>query len=192
VAARLSRPTVSRIRPSERFIGMERTDAPPPFQVFFDQHRALVHRFLVASVGPVDADDCFQETFLSALRAYPSLRHSGNLRAWVLAIAANKAVDAGRARARRAAPIGDVPDNAGMADGGTEPIDPSDPLWSAVRALPERMRTAVVLRHMLDRSYEEVAAVMGGTEEAARANVHQGLKRLRDAMREPVAAAREE
>jgi RNA polymerase sigma factor (sigma-70 family) len=171
---------------------MERTKAAPPFQVFFDQHRALVHRFLVASVGPVDADDCFQETFLSALRAYPSLRHGGNLRAWVLAIAANKAVDAGRARSRRAAPVGDVPETAGLSDGRAEPLDPDDPLWSAVRALPERMRTAVVLRHVLDRSYEEVAAVMGGTEEAARANVHQGVKRLRDAMRESLATAREE
>src|SRR6188472_745691 len=100
----------------ERFTDMERTTAPPPFQAFFDQHRALVHRFLAASVGPVDADDCFQETFLSALRAYPSLRHGGNLRAWVLAIAANKAVDAGRAMSRRAAPVGEVPETAGSSD----------------------------------------------------------------------------
>jgi RNA polymerase sigma factor (sigma-70 family) len=172
---------------------MERTMAtPPPFQVFFDQHRGLVHRFLVASVGPVDAADCFQETFLSALRAYPALRHGGNLRAWVLAIAANKAVDAGRARARRAAPVAEVPEPADEPEAGAEPVDPNDPLWTAVRALPERMRTAVVLRHVLDRSYDEVAAVMGGTEEGARANVHQGLKRLRAAMHEPVAAGREE
>ena len=31
----------------------------------------VVYRFLMASAGPAEADDCFQETFLSALKAYP-------------------------------------------------------------------------------------------------------------------------
>ena len=44
-----------------------------------------VYRFLMATVGPNEADDCFQETFLAALRAYPDLKHGDNLRAWVLA-----------------------------------------------------------------------------------------------------------
>jgi DNA-directed RNA polymerase specialized sigma24 family protein len=52
-------------------------------------------------------------------------------------------------------------------------------LWGAVRALPDRQREAVVHRFVLDRPYAEIAAAMGGTEDAARANVHQGLKRLR-------------
>ena len=51
----------------------------PPFQTLIDEHRGLVYRFLLASVGPVDADDCFQETFLAALRTYPTLRHGENL-----------------------------------------------------------------------------------------------------------------
>ena len=78
----------------------------PPFQRFADEHRTHVWRFLVAAVGPVEADDCFQETFLAALRAYPSLRHGENLRSWVMTIAANKAVDAGRSRRRRPVAVG--------------------------------------------------------------------------------------
>ena len=158
--------------------------AIPPFQAFFEEHRRLVYRFLVASVGPDEADDVFQETFMAALRAYPDLRDARNLRAWIMQIAANKAIDAGRARARRPAPVAGVDERAtpagatvgGSADAG---LTADDPLWSAVRALPERMRTALVLRHVLDRSYDEVAAAMGGSEDGARANVHQGLKRLR-------------
>ncbi len=46
----------------------------PPFQGFLDAHRATVYRFLMVAVGPQDADDVFQETFLAALRAYPDLR----------------------------------------------------------------------------------------------------------------------
>src|SRR4030081_1942340 len=79
----------------------------PPFQGFLDANREAVWRFLLASVGREEADDCFQETFIAALRAYPRLRADSNLRAWVLTIAHNKALDAHRARSRRAPALAD-------------------------------------------------------------------------------------
>src|SRR6185436_5558711 len=112
-----------------------------PFQAFLDEHRATVYRFLLASVGPVEADDCFQETFLAALRAYPRLRHGSNLRSWVLTIATRKAIDAGRSRARRPLAVEDVAEVADRTGGdrddpAREVADAGDPLWRAVRALP--------------------------------------------------------
>ena len=80
--------------------GDRRTGGIPAFQTFLDEHRTVVYRFLVAAAGPNDADDCFQETFVAALRAYPKLENGDNLRAWVLAIATRKVIDAGRARNR--------------------------------------------------------------------------------------------
>ena len=92
------------------------TVSQPPFQRFLDAHREDVWRFLVASVGRDAADDCFQETFLSAMRAYPRMRPD-NPRAWVLTIAHRKALDHFRARKRRAVPVGDdLPDVAAPAD----------------------------------------------------------------------------
>src|ERR687896_2516707 len=82
----------------------------PPFQSLLDVHGPDVYRFCVAMVGAVEADDCFQETWIAALRAYPSLRRADNLRAWLLRIAQNKAIDAHRARARRAIPMESVPE----------------------------------------------------------------------------------
>ena len=79
-------------------------------------------RYLVAAVGSSDAEDCFQETFIAALRAYPRLRAGSNLRAWVLTIAHRKALDAHRARSRRAVPVADpstVEPQAGRAAAGT-------------------------------------------------------------------------
>src|SRR5262249_58954500 len=96
---------VSHLRARHRSIYV--SSGPPPFQRFLDSHRDAVWRFLVASVGPAEAEDCFQETFIAALRAYPRLRPDSNLRAWVLTIAHRKALDAHRARARRALPIAD-------------------------------------------------------------------------------------
>ena len=81
----------------------------PPFQAVLDAHRADVYRFVVASVGPSEADDVFQEACIAALRAYPRLESTANLRGWLLRIAQRKAIDAHRARGRRAVPVGDPP-----------------------------------------------------------------------------------
>jgi RNA polymerase sigma factor (sigma-70 family) len=160
-------------------------DGIPPFQSFLDEHRETVYRFLVASVGPVEADDCFQETFLAALRAYPRLRHGSNLRSWVLTIATRKAIDAGRSRARRPLAVEDVAEVADRTGGdrddpAREVADAGDPLWRAVRALPPRRRVAVVHRYVLDRSYADVAEALGTNEETARKHVSLGVKQLRE------------
>jgi len=147
---------------------------PPPFQRFLEDHRSEVHRFLRAAVGPDDADDCLQETFMAALRAYPRLRSGSDLRAWVLTIARRKAVDAHRARARRPIAMAEPPERR------TPPPNEADPeLWGEVRRLPDRQRTAVALRFASDLPYARIAEVMGCSEEAARRSVHEGLRRLR-------------
>ena len=78
----------------------------PPFQTLLDAHAGDVHRFLVATVGRPDADDCYQETWLAALRAYPRLRDARNLRGWLFTIANRKAIDHIRARKRTPLPVG--------------------------------------------------------------------------------------
>ena len=66
---------------------MPRVTALPPFQTLLDEHAADVMGVLRGAVGRADAEDCFQETFLAALRAYPKLGDAGNLRGWLLTIA---------------------------------------------------------------------------------------------------------
>jgi DNA-directed RNA polymerase specialized sigma24 family protein len=147
----------------------------PPFQVLLDEHRADVYRFLVATAGPAEADDCFQETWIAALRAYPGLRRADNLRAWLFRIAQNKSIDAHRARGRRAVPVAAVP------EGGSSSLPDGEPeLWARVRELPAKQRTAVFCRSVLGMPYGELALLLDSSEEAARRNVHEGLKRLRE------------
>lgn len=147
----------------------------PPFEQLVDDHARELHRFLVGSVGPIDAEDCLQETFMSALRAYPRLRHADNLRAWLYTIAQRKATDAVRRRARRPARGLDGVDP--VAPAASAPAD--DALWLEVGRLPQKQRTAVVQRFVLDLAYVEIGARMGISEEAARQNVSAGLRRLR-------------
>lgn len=149
----------------------------PPFQRFLEEHGSVVYRFLVASVGRQDAEDCFQETFMAALRAYPRLRAGSNLRAWVMTIAHRKALDVHRSRGRGPKPMATVPDRPGG------PEDDGDPgVWRRVRDLPPRQREAVVLRFVGDLPYREVARAMGTTDAAARQNVRLAVRRLREEM----------
>lgn len=149
--------------------------ALPPFQTVLEAHRRDVHRFLVASVGREECDDCFQETFLSALRAYPKLRDASNLRGWLLTIAHHKALDAHRGRSRRPALVGDVPEVAASDDRAL----PDEELWARVRELPPKQRAAVMLRFAGDLAYEDIALALDISADAARRNVHEGLKRMR-------------
>ena len=150
--------------------------ALPPFQSLLDMYATDVHRFLIASVGRQAADDCYQETWLSALRAYPRLRSTENLRGWLLTIAHRKAIDHERARRRAAVPAADPPER-GTLDARIEQTGES--VWPVVALLPPKQRMAVALRFALDADYADVAGAMGISEEAARRNVHEGLKRLR-------------
>jgi RNA polymerase sigma factor (sigma-70 family) len=153
------------------------SDGLPPFQRFLDSHRDAVWRFLVSSVGRTEAEDCFQETFIAALGAYPRLRADSNLRAWVLTIAHRKALDAHRGRARRAVPVAEV----AAVDGRQAPSQPArdEALWDAVGELPARQRSAVVLRYVADLPHRDIAAAIGCSEDAARRSLHEGLTRLR-------------
>jgi RNA polymerase sigma factor (sigma-70 family) len=146
----------------------------PPFQRLLDEHRTDVYRFLVAAVGRQDADDCFQETFLSALRAYPRLRDASNLRGWLFTIATRKTLDHWRGERRRPIPVERLPDRA-----APEPPDGDPGLWSAVGTLPPMQRAAVIHRYVLDLSYAEIAEALGISEEAARANAYEGRRKLR-------------
>lgn len=147
----------------------------PPFQTVLDEHSAAVMGILRGAVGRDAADDCFQETFLAALRAYPRLDDARNLRSWLLTIAHRKAIDHHRARGRRAIPVAEVPETAAV-DGmpGTD-----ERLWAAVGALPPKQRAAVALRYGSDLPHSEIAAALGCSPEAARRSLHEGLKRLR-------------
>jgi RNA polymerase sigma factor (sigma-70 family) len=148
--------------------------ALPPFQALLDEHAADVMAVLRGAVGRADAEDCFQETFLAALRAYPKLNDDSNLRGWLLTIAHRKAIDHHRANGRRPVPVAEVAVEARAE----EPL-PDDGIWTAVGALPPKQRAAVALRYACDLPHAEIAAALGCSPDAARRSLHEGIKRLR-------------
>ena len=144
--------------------------AIPPFELFYETHSPEVLGLLRRKVGHDRADDAFQETFLRALRAYDRLDHGEHLRAWVLTIASRVAIDVHR----RTKPTGEMPEL---------PHEDSRPayqdLGELTDGLPPKERAAVVLRYGYDLTYEQIAAALDSSPDAARQAASSGVRRLR-------------
>jgi RNA polymerase sigma factor (sigma-70 family) len=146
----------------------------PPFEAIVSQHGRTVLRVCRAILGRVDADDAWSDTFLSALEAYPRLPADANVEAWLVTIAHRKAIDITRQAARLPVPVGEAPSGA-AANGHERDLD----LTRSVAALPERQRFAVVYHYIAGLPYGDVAAILGGTAEAARRAAADGVANLR-------------
>jgi RNA polymerase sigma factor (sigma-70 family) len=144
-----------------------------PFEAVVQQHGRTVLRVCRAVVGPIDADDAWSETFLAALRAYPDLHGDANVEAWLVTIAHRKAIDIIRAAARRAVPVASVADRA-AADASTD-----HDLWAALAELPDKQRQAVAYHYLAGLPYRDVAAITGGSVDAARRAAADGIAALR-------------
>jgi RNA polymerase sigma factor (sigma-70 family) len=144
------------------------------FQLIVERYTDDVWRFCASQVGVERADECYQETMLAALRAYPRLREQRAARVWLLRIAARKAVDIHRASARAPEPRAEV--EPGTSD---PPVTAEESVLDLLRRLPDKQRAALAYRFVADLAYREIGSAMGTTEQAARRNVHEGLKTLR-------------
>jgi RNA polymerase sigma factor (sigma-70 family) len=148
-----------------------------PFEQIVTRHGPTVLRVCRAILGPVDAEDAWSETFLSAMRAYPDLAADANVEAWLVTIAHRKAIDAKRAEARRPLPVDEPPERP------TESAAPDDELWDALKTLPDKQRHAVAYHHLGGLAYKEIAAITGGSTDAARRAAADGIAALRKRMR---------
>jgi RNA polymerase sigma-70 factor (ECF subfamily) len=156
----------------------------PPFETLVESHSAEIFGYLWRMLSDSDeAEDCLQETFLRAYRAYPRLQSTSSLRAWLYRIATNVARTRLKRRLRIAAHTTDLdPD---LLQGG-----PSAParyehqqalaaIAVAVDTLPTKQRAALVMRKYQEMEYADIALALDCSQAAARAHVYQALKKLR-------------
>jgi RNA polymerase sigma factor (sigma-70 family) len=147
-----------------------------PFEQIVAEFGPVVLRVCRAVLGPDDAEDAWSETFLAALKAYPELDEGANVEAWLVTIAHRKAIDATRAAARRPLAAGSLPERPAH-DG--QPGDWDGDLWAALAALPLKQRAVVAYHYLTGLPYAEVAAITGGSTDAARRAGADGIRTLR-------------
>jgi len=155
-----------------RLLGME---GKQPFDRIVVTYGATVLRVCRAVLGPVDADDAWSETFLSAMRAYPDLPADANVEAWLVTIAHRKAIDVIRAAARRAIPVAEIRDATAAPAADSRDLDLAD----ALTGLPAKQKQAVAYHYLAGLPYTDVAVILGGSTDAARRAAADGIATLR-------------
>lgn len=156
---------------------------------FADVYRAnidTVYRYLLVAVGDrSDAEDLCAQTFLAAYEGIDQYRSQGTVRAWLLAIARHKLIDARRrSHAKRLSPEMDIP----AEDADARPAEVAImraqlvEVRSAVEALPADQAEAVRLRFFGGLSSAEIARAMRRSEGAVRVLVHRGVRSIREAL----------
>jgi RNA polymerase sigma factor (sigma-70 family) len=145
-----------------------------PFEAVVATHGATVLRVCRAVLGPIDADDAWSETFLSAMRAYPDLPADANVEAWLVTIAHRKAIDVTRSAARRAIPTDELPERQ-----AAPAADQDQDLTDALARLPVKQKHAVAYHYLAGLPYTAVAEIVGGTTDAARRAAADGVATLR-------------
>lgn len=169
--------------------GAVRSDGGMVASVTFDDvvsnHQAEIYRFaLQLTRNRADADDLYQDTLIKAFRAFDRLDGSANHRAWLYKIATNTFLSQ-RRRAGREGPLGEavemsIPAVAGDQAASLDARDLLADIATFVAQLPPKQRVALILRKYHELGYDEIAATLKCSEAAARANVHEALRKLRE------------
>ncbi len=147
------------------------------------RHRAQIFRLVRGYLDhDAEAEDVTQQAFLQALRAIGSFRGDSSFGTWLHRIAVNAALtfkrDAKKARSVSIEEI-ELITNA-LGTGKMAAREVKRKLGAALEALPPKQRAVVELRLVHDMPFRAIADIVGSTEETARANYHQAVKRLRE------------
>lgn len=138
----------------------------------------MAYRLAYALVHSRDeVDDILQEAVLNAWRHRGSLRSPSQVRPWFLAIVANQCRQAVRTRWWSVIRRPDMNSIVGQENDQT--IDDVEGLRQGLLRLGDRDRIVLVLRYYLDMSFDDVAATLRISAQAARVRTHRALARLR-------------
>ncbi|MBX3071027.1 MAG: RNA polymerase sigma factor [Thermomicrobiales bacterium] len=154
------------------------------FDTLVDMHQREIYRYaLHLTRNQADADDLYQDTFLKAYKAFDRLDASANYRAWLYRIATNTFLSAKR-KANRERPLDVAADGelAAVQEDQPASLDARDLLVEVerfIQTLPEKQRVALVLRKYQEFDYRQIGEVLKCSDEAARANVYEALRKLR-------------
>ena len=137
--------------------------------------RAVCHRIVINSA---DADDATQMALISIVRALPSFDRRSKFSTWVYRIATNAALDEIRRTQRRAVPTNDDTMFDGNSRDAMSAVDAQIDVSQALAQLSEEYRTAVVLRHVVDMEYEDIAIALEIPVGTVRSRIARGRAQL--------------
>lgn len=156
------------------------------WQVIVTKHAKLVWQTSYRLLGDQsDAEDCFQETFISALKT-SKRQHIRNISALLVHLATRRAIDMLRKRCSR--PQADISniDTTRLRSANPSPLqqvhrsEVISRLRQALTELPQQQANAFCMRYLSDMSQKQIAARLGVTANAAGVLVHRAKERLQE------------
>jgi RNA polymerase sigma-70 factor (ECF subfamily) len=165
------------------------------FEQLVREHQATVFRTLTRLTGSNDrVEDLAQEVFLRLYRALPGFRGEALVSTYLYRIAVNVAQDEWKRKRREDRPLVSIyedpewplaerlPDPASNAEEQMEEREFAAALEQELQRLSSIERTALVLYHQEERSYEQIAEALRIPIGTVRTHLHRGRKKLREAM----------
>lgn len=165
-------------------MGRIATGDAPAFRLLIDRHLGPVTGFCFRQLGNrQDAEDAAQDTFLKVWQAAAGWKPEAKPTTWIYRIAVNQCID----RHRKRRPQADLDAAADIASTDPDPeqaasrADLDRKVRTAMEALPERQRLALVLCHYQGLSQAEAAEILGtgtGAVESLLGRARRELKKL--------------
>lgn len=175
----------------ERLVSLSKDGNLGAFNSLVERYQSAVYALCLRLLGSrPTAEDATQETFISAFRAI-SRFSDGNLRAWLLRIAANECKDELRRRNRKDAGASldamlededgphEIPDRGASTPLLIEQKELAGEVQKLLLGLPFDQRQAVVLSDLHGYHYDEIARISGASIGTVKSRIHRGRERLR-------------
>ncbi len=164
------------------------------FRDLLARHHGVAYAVVRSILGDRDdVDDVMQLVYLKAYKGLAGFRGDARFSTWLYQIARREAIDASTSRRRDTADIDDIPLAAPASDAADRPLrerDTREWLERAMAELDEGHRTAIELRYMAEKPYDEIAALMGLPEGTVKTYVHRGKIELKRILSRPAWRAR--
>jgi RNA polymerase sigma factor (sigma-70 family) len=166
-----------------------------------ERFRAQIYNFIFRMVkNKAEAEDLTQETFIKAFNALPSFNSEYAFSTWLYKIAVNNSIDYFRKKRLKTYSI-DTPIQAKDGDlvrefedtnlgpeHGLISREKSSQIQNAIDSLPEKYREAILLRHTMDRSYEEIAEELDVPLGTVKVRIFRAREMLKKKLREQMRA----
>ncbi len=150
------------------------------------RYQRQIYTFVFRMINDMeDAKDLTQKTFIKAIKGIKGFRKEASFKTWLYQIAVNTGLNHLKQRRVEGIELEEslISNQAGALSELLE-REKEDYIKKGLKALPERQKLAIILRAYDGLSCRETARVMGCSEGAVKAHYHQGVKKLRDILKE--------
>jgi len=161
---------------------------PEQYALLVDRYKAMAYNVAYRMLGDADlARDMAQESFISAYEGLENYQYSAKFSSWLYRIVVNKCKDHLRT-VRDTVLIDEISDIIPAGERTPEQAaslrQTGEALQKALNSLPAEYREVIVLKHIEELDYQEIADILGVSVNTLKVRAHRGRERLKELLRE--------